>query len=68
MFETGIFLWNMQVNNSSSDEQLKRALDGNDQTDAVLAAGWVRVLTLENKGLAIWQLTVHEFFEEKSSS
>lgn len=48
------------MNNSSSNEQLQTALDEKNQKDALLAAGWVRVLTLENKGLAMWQLTVHE--------
>ena len=35
-------------------------LNENDQRDALLAAGWVRVLTLENNGLAMWQLIIHE--------
>ena len=35
-------------------------LDENDHRDALLAAGWVRVLTLENKGLVMWQLIVNE--------
>ena len=29
--------------------QCQRVLDGNDQTDALLAGGWVRVLTVDNK-------------------
>ena len=48
------------MNNSTSNEQLQTALDEKNQKDALLAAGWVHVLTLENKGLAMWQLTVHE--------
>ena len=40
----------------------------NDQTDALLSAGWVRVLTLENKGLAMWQLIVHEVILKRKVS
>ncbi|XP_078368279.1 G2/M phase-specific E3 ubiquitin-protein ligase-like [Oculina patagonica] len=49
-----------EVNNASSNDELQKVLDGNDQTDALLAGGWVRVLTVENKGLAMWQLMIHE--------
>lgn len=48
------------MNNASSNDELQRVLDGNDQTDALLAGGWVRVLTVENKGLAMSQLMIHE--------
>ena len=48
------------MNNASSNDELQRILDGNDQTDALLAGGWVRVLTMENKGLAMWQLMIRE--------
>lgn len=49
-----------EVNNASSNDELQRILDGNDQTDALLAGGWVRVLIMENKGLAMWQLMIRE--------
>ena len=48
------------MNNASFNDELQRVLDGNDQTDALLAVGWVRVLTGEIKGLAMWQLMIHE--------
>ena len=48
------------MNNASSNDELQRVLHGNDQTDALLAGGWMRVLTVENKGLAMWQLMIHE--------
>ena len=48
------------MNNASSNDELQRVLDGNDQRDALLAGGWMRVLTVENIGLAMWQLMIHE--------
>lgn len=48
------------MNNASSNDELQRVSDGNDQTDALLAGGWVRILAVENKGLAMWQLIIHE--------
>ena len=48
------------MNNASSNDKLQRVLDGNDQTDALLAGGWVRVLTVENKSLAMLQLMIHQ--------
>lgn len=42
--------------------QCQKVFYGNDQTDALLhvAGGWVRVLTMDNKGFAMWQLMIHE--------
>lgn len=42
-------------------DDLARILTTNPQCIELLnAAGWLHILTMENKGLAIWQIMVHE--------
>ena len=45
---------------ASTKEELSKILEENDQMEALEAAGWIHVFTVDNKGLAMWQLCVHE--------
>ena len=58
---SSVTISHLKVNRATTVEDLARALDTNPQwTESLNAAGWLNVLTIENEGLAMWQLMVHE--------